>query len=144
MRKLDWRFGLACALLVLSAGSVQAADTVYKWVDESGTTHYGTRPPNGVESTAITPKTGHSEPVNYKHTSANADDASQPQSAGNDGEAESKKDPERCAAARKNADILSRGGRVRESTDDGSFRFLEEEEKQKRLEAAQKAIAEAC
>ena len=142
MQKLDWRLGIACALLLCSAVSTQAAETVYKWVDENGTTHYGTRPPIGVQSTAITPKTGHSEPVNYQQSSGgdNTADAAQ---TGAEPE-ESKKDPERCAAAKRNAEILGRGGRVRETTEAGSFRFLDEEEKQRRLEAAQKAIDEAC
>ena len=70
MRKLDWRAGLAAGLLAVATSlPMQAADTVYKWVGEDGTTHYGTRPPNGVDSTAIKPKTGHSEPVDYSHLS---------------------------------------------------------------------------
>ncbi|MBU2885198.1 DUF4124 domain-containing protein [Gilvimarinus agarilyticus] len=143
MLKRNWRLGLACTLLILGANTTHAADTFYKWVDEDGTTHYGTRPPNNSQSTAITPKTGHSEPVNYQHSSPeNSTNSGTPESAS--AEAESKKDPERCAKARKNAEILSRGGRVRESTEDGSFRFLGEDEKKTRLEAAQKAINEAC
>lgn len=151
MRKNNWRIGVTTAIVtlgfILAAGTLQAADTVYKWVDENGTTHYGTRPPTGVRSTAIQPKTGHSEPVDYSHLESQEREAAAGVSQGAEETAEqevSKKNPERCKAAQKNSEILGRGGRVRETTDDGSFRFIGEDEKQERLKAAQKAIAEAC
>ncbi|MDO3380806.1 DUF4124 domain-containing protein [Gilvimarinus algae] len=145
MRKLDWRAGLAAGLLAVTTSlPMQAADTVYKWVGEDGTTHYGTRPPNGVDSTAIKPKTGHSEPVDYSHLSGTEEQEQTDRDESSAEEEASTKDPERCEAARKNKEILGRGGRVREATDDGSFRYLSEEEKAKRLEDAQKAIDESC
>ncbi|MCP8900310.1 DUF4124 domain-containing protein [Gilvimarinus xylanilyticus] len=135
-----WRIALVLVALAGASLPAVAADTFYKWESEDGTTHYGTRPPNGVESTAIQPKTGHSEPVNYSHGQSD-DKQAQASSAAAE---QSTKDPARCEAATKNADILGRGGRVREPTDDGSFRYLSEEEKADRLEQARQAIEESC
>lgn len=134
-----WLLCLGIAALCLGGTTAQAAETFYKWVDEDGNTHFGTRPPNGVKSTAIQPKTGHSEPVDYSHLTPEQQSA-QSSSA----QAEAQKDPERCEAARKNAEVLGRGGRVREPTDDGSFRYLSEEEKAERLQQAQEAIEQSC
>ncbi|WP_020207896.1 DUF4124 domain-containing protein [Gilvimarinus chinensis] len=137
--KRKWLLTLIFATLCLGGLAAQAAETFYKWEDENGNTHFGTRPPNGVKSTAIQPKTGHSEPVDYSHMTPEQQNA-QSSSA----QAEAQKDPERCEAARQNAEVLGRGGRVRESTDDGSFRYLSEEEKAERLQQAQEAINESC
>ncbi|UTF61744.1 DUF4124 domain-containing protein [Gilvimarinus sp. DA14] len=134
-----WLLGFVFTALCLGGLATQAAETFYKWVDEDGNTHFGTRPPNGVKSTAIQPKTGHSEPVDYSHMTPEQQSA-QSSSA----QAEAQKDPERCEAARQNAEVLGRGGRVREPTDDGSFRYLSEEEKADRLQQAQEAIEQSC
>lgn len=41
--KGGWWFGL---LILSTATSVIAADTVYRWVDASGVVHFGTKPPD--------------------------------------------------------------------------------------------------
>ncbi|BFM19602.1 DUF4124 domain-containing protein [Gilvimarinus japonicus] len=135
---------LGLITLLGALGSTQAnADTVYKWTDDEGGVHYGTRPPGGQKSTAIKPKTGHSEPVDYSHFSSEAEkEAAQAKQA--NGEKASTKNPERCKTAKSNLEILSRGGRVREPTDDGSFTYLDEEQKAARIEQAQQIIDESC
>ncbi|WP_041522421.1 DUF4124 domain-containing protein [Gilvimarinus agarilyticus] len=139
-------FGRTLGLLALvgAFGSTQVfADTFYKWTDEEGVVHFGTRPPSGKQSTAIQPKTGHSEPVNYDHFASDDEQAAarQQQTATQD---KANKDPERCKVAQSNLEILNRGGRVREPTDDGSFIYLSEEQKAERIEQAQEAVDESC
>ncbi|WP_049724001.1 DUF4124 domain-containing protein [Gilvimarinus polysaccharolyticus] len=135
---------LGLAALIGALGSTQAiAETFYKWTDEDGGVHFGTRPPSGQESLAIKPQTGHSEPVDYSHFSSEAEKEAASAKQDNTEKA-SNKDPERCESAKDNLEILNRGGRIREPTDDGSFTYLDEEQKAKRIEQAQAAIKESC
>lgn len=127
------------ALLLASPGLM--ASTVYKWVDEEGVVHYGTRAPTGKEASSFTPKTGHSEPVKY--------DTQNPETEGQNTEEQTQKrvaqpDPERCEAARNNLKALNNFGRIRVRTEDGGTAYLTEEEQQKRIAEAEKVIEEAC
>jgi hypothetical protein len=137
---------LAIALWIAALGAPQAlASTVYKWTDAEGVVHFGSRAPNNTNSTAISPKTGHSEPVNYHQNQPKTPQepaASAPQASSK--KAAAKPNPERCQAAQSNLEVLQRGGRIREPTDDGSYRFLNEEQKSQRIERAQQVVEESC
>lgn len=144
MSKSFWQFLTVAVFLGLFSSPFTFADnTVYKWTDEDGGTHYGARPPKGKQSSAIKPKTGHSEPVDYTHFSGDTPkEAVQTKNATNTDSAA--KDPERCEAAKSNLEILSRGGRVRAPVEDGSFIYLDEEQIADRIEQAQRAVDESC
>lgn len=135
---------LAITLSMATLGTSQAlADTVYKWTDAEGVVHFGTRAPNNTNSMAISPKTGHSEPVNYSQPKAPEKPAATPPPTSSEKTA-AKPNPERCQAAKNNLETLQRGGRIREPTEDGSYRFLNEEQKSQRIKRAQQVIDESC
>ncbi len=82
-------FLLACGALACIAAAPVAAQTVYKWKDAKGVTHYSERPPASGNYTA---KDGQRDPVSAKP-------------AAKSGQAP-KADP-RCASARNNLAALS-------------------------------------
>ena len=139
---------LAILLIGLSLGfvtsPVMAAKSYYKWVDENGVTHYTARKPYDKDAEAISVSTGQprdadGQPIRLE------DEATGPggqQSAASDPDAN--KDPERCKIAQSNLKVINENARIREKTDDGSFRFLSEEEKATRKKAAEQAISESC
>jgi|SRR5690554_440119 len=135
--------GILALCLLLAAPLGLGANKVYKWVDDDGVTHYGTRAPTGHDASSFTPRTGHSEPVNY----SGENEAAKTES-GSTAQLESQRiarpDPERCQAAQNNLKALSNFGRVKIETDDGSFRYLEREEMEERTKEARQVIAEAC
>lgn len=135
------------ALCLLLLAPALAAEEVYKWVDDDGVTHYGTRAPTGREASSFTPHTGHSEPVTYdRPADENSDDNGRDtaRADGQDSEDAAERNEQRCQAARDNLEVLSNFGRVRVKTDDGGFRYLEKEEMQERIEEARRVIAESC
>jgi len=127
------------------SGQLQAADNVYKWVDENGLTHYTALPPKNRSASKIRTKTGHSDPVSYKSPESDIRDkpatdteqttASTPVSL---------KDPNRCAIARENLETLRVHARVRIKSEDGEMRYLKPEEHNQKKVEAQKAIRESC
>ena len=145
MKKL---FTLAFCLAGLMTVNQTMAATVYKWVDESGVTHFSEHPPKNTETTLIKPKTGHSEPVNYddkgKALSEEASKAAAESKEAAEKLAEAMKDPERCASARKNLETLQNNARVKVKGEDGEYRFLTQDEMQDRLKTTQDAVRESC
>lgn len=47
--------GLALGTLLIWGGGLASAADIYKWIDENGQTHFGTRPPVEVESEQVKP-----------------------------------------------------------------------------------------
>lgn len=135
---------LTLSLLMGSVG-LQAADKVYKWVDDEGVVHYGTRAPDDREASSFTPHTGHSEPVTYDF-GPDEEEQNSRTTQNNDKQQErvTLHDPERCEAARNNLKALNNFGRVKVKNADGDFHYLTEEEQQERIKEAQQVIDEAC
>ncbi len=141
--KTAFVIALSLAGLLITTG-IQAAK-VYTWVDADGVTHYSERPPKNVKASAVELKTGHSEPVNYGGAAETTTAESAPAAAQAQPQAQtSRKNPERCEQARKNLEVLQNFGRVRVQNEDGTFRYLTEEDQRTRLEETQKIIDEAC
>lgn len=149
-------FTLTLCLASLAFGSQALAAKVYKWVDDAGVTHFSEHPPKNTESTVIKPQTGHSEPVHYDSTGQLSsapqptaatpinDQAAQQRQAAAD-EARAKKNPERCAAARKNMETLQNFGRVKVKDKEGDgFHYLTPDEQQERSKSTQQVIDESC
>ncbi len=134
--------GLSLSLLSISAS---AAKSYYKWVDENGVTHYSARKPHDKESEVISVSTGlprdsSGQPIQIDGGPENGNQ----QAAAEDEDPEANKDPERCEAAKKNLEIINQNARIREKTEDGSFRILTPDEKNERKATAQQIIDEAC
>lgn len=132
---------LSFALLFLASSyAFSVPGKVYKWTDEKGLVHYSERPPLGIQTEIVKPETGHSEPVNYGSPASEKAKDEKKADAGKS----SQKDPERCAAARKNLDTLKTYARIKIKGDDGEYRFLTPDEQQQKTNEATKAIEESC
>lgn len=136
-----------CLGLGMLSSPTMAAKSYYKWVDENGVTHYSARKPHDKESEAISVTTGlsrdDSDQPSPAENSAQADAASTSEDPAAE-DPEANKDPERCEIAKSNLKILNESARIREATEDGSFRYLSDDEKGQRKETAQQAITESC
>lgn len=141
------------AATVLAMGSpiwVTAAEsTYYRWIDETGTPVNSDRPPPpGIQYDEIRTRTNETvEGATAPDQSSAGSDETQTtpsQQPTQTAAAESTKDPEACAAARGNLETLNSYARIRVPDGNGSFRFLNEEEKTQQREHAQAAIAHYC
>jgi len=136
------------ALASVVSVSAYAAKNYYKWVDENGVTHYTARKPHDVNAEVISVTTGlprddSGQPVQIEdEPAAGAAGGEQTETAAS--APADNKDPERCAAAQNNLQIISENNRIRERQEDGSTRFLTPEEIQQRKDLAQRAIDESC
>jgi len=128
---------LSCFLISHSAFA-----KVYKWTDDKGLTHFGEHPPSNQSNEVIKPKTGHSDPVTYATPAETK--TPETKNASQEEVFTPVKDPERCAAARKNQEILKSTSRVRTKDDKGEYRYLNEQEVKQKIDEANKAISESC
>jgi len=156
--KTDQLAKLSCSLLsiplltIALATSVQASE-VFKWVDEEGVTHYGERAPMDKDYSMI--KT-------YGEVPSGAEDAKQrleqqrsdKKMADEKGVdyAKQKKAAdqqamvraENCKGAQNNLKTIQENARVRILGEDGEFRYLNDEERQKQIDTAKEMIAANC
>ena len=127
------------------------AQTVYKWVDESGLTHYGEQPPAGVKAEKVgsyrrtSPSPGSSaSPSNTDSVAAPA----QPEQAASPKPQltpeQAKRKQERCAEEKQRLASLQSKGRVRMALPDGGFKFLSEEEIAAEVETTKAVIEDSC
>lgn len=125
----------------LFIGNQAMAEKLYKWVDKDGITHFSEHPGANEKNEVIKPKTGHSDPVTY-NTAAPA-----PSTGAKSSTADIKaalKDPERCASARKNQDMLKTFARIKIQGDNSEYRYLTPDEQKQKMSEASKAIEESC
>lgn len=134
---------LTASLFLLSSPSY-AAGEYYKWVDENGVTHYGSRKPHGVPAESISVVTGSARDAAPQSAQATSTASSASTSASESEATEIPKDPERCRIAQENMKALNGYARIREQTEDGEFRYLSEDEKTERKASAQKIIDDNC
>lgn len=125
---------------VLTSQSV-LADKVYTWKDSKGVVHFGERPPKDAKATLVKTRTGYSDPTPAQ-TAAAQPNAAAGSTANN--QQSSLKNPERCAKARENLEILNSVARIKTVNAEGITVYLTEEDKAKQREIAQQAINEAC
>ncbi len=138
------------ALFVISLSLIPLlaqAESIYRWVDDEGVTHFTAHPPKNRQSESVHTQTGHSEPVDYssQYSGRAGSDNSQAQSEGSDSERLSQQElDEACQTARQNLEVLERGGRIAIETDDGSPRYLDSDEREERAETARQIMENAC
>lgn len=132
--------GLLMAMLSCLLLSHPASAKVYKWTDNNGQVHYTEHPSATQSNEVIKPKTGHSDPVEYKTNSAESQSSinSVPQTT------RPRKDPEICTEARKQQTTLKTSTRVQVKDEKGQYRYLTPDELVSRMEAANKAIEVNC
>lgn len=148
----------SAALLILPL--LMGAGEVYRWVDENGVVNYTQLKPEGVEAELVSADTGRrvasTPPANP--ASAGAQPANQPELSESQQEllselqaAEQARQEEvarikeaNCQQARAVLDRLTARGRIRIRGEDGQERMMSEEERQQRIDEAQRGIAANC
>jgi hypothetical protein len=137
--------------LLLAMSATAMASQVYKWVDAQGVTHFGAQPPQGQEATSVNTATPKPKPAPAETPKAapTFESIADPEQAAIDEKVKqdvAAKEVERkkyCEDVRTNLSQLENNPRVRMEVE-GELRRLSEEERQKRIAEAQKAIAENC
>lgn len=137
--------------LLLAMSATAMASQVYKWVDAQGVTHFGAQPPQGQQATSVNTATPKPKPAPVEAPKAvpTFESIADPEQAAIDEKVKQEvaaKEVERkkyCEDVRTNLSQLENNPRVRTEVE-GEMRRLSEEERQKRIAEAQKAIAENC
>ncbi len=132
--------GIALVGVMLSQQGF-AKEKVYTWTDSKGTVHYGERPPKDVKATLVQTRTGHSDPTPEQVAAAQPKPAAAAAAANQQA---SLKDPERCAKAKENLEVLNSVARIKTTNADGVAVYLTEEDKTKQREISQQVIDQAC
>ncbi|GAB5606222.1 DUF4124 domain-containing protein [Sideroxyarcus sp. TK5] len=146
----------AAALALLCCLSLSAQAGLNKWVDENGKVHYSDSPPTGakVESVRnITGKGQESAPADYSSKSytqreAELNKARQEKKEASEKSArETAQQQERkqnCAVARENLRALESGARLVTYDEKGEKRFLDDADREQRLNSAREAVKANC
>ncbi len=123
------------------SGASQAAEKIYRWVDDEGVTHFTAHPPKNRESELVRVQTGRSDPVKKEDSTPESQSANTNQ--GDPATQQGRDDAYRCSIAQENLRVLQTSARV-QVQENGEIRYLNEEEKRERTEQAQQIINESC
>ena len=129
------------------------AGKFYKWVDESGATHYTETPPPNTQSTTV--RTQGQDPKNaeqaqaklseQRKTFAEAIADKQEASKKSAVEAENEKIKKtNCDTAKNNLKMLEEHSRIREKGENGEYVVIGEEQRQAKIQTAKQNIKEFC
>lgn len=139
---------LLCSLALTSCllSTLAGAETVYKWVDDEGVTHFTAHPPKNRKSDAMRTSTGRSEPIDYSKqfpqegsNNAQSNVAESPRGAPSQEELD-----EACRRARENLKMIEEGRRIAVTDDNGEQRYLDQQEIDQRAEQARQIRDRAC
>ena len=147
--------GRAIALGMLVAALPAAAQTMYKWVDEKGVTHFSEHPPadakNEKKATKVTPKvippsnSGAYDPNAWKGKEAEA--RKRQVSRGQQEQADAKdaaKQAEACERARGRLSMLQTTAPIFRTNPDGSRTYMEDKTREAEMARAKEAADQAC
>jgi hypothetical protein len=140
-------------LLAALAFSAAAAAQQYKWVDEGGKVRYGDTPPPGVKTTRLK-----APPAASAKDPGSKDQALTPEAAFRKRQQERREQEEKAAKERATADAkrencgqaqanlrqLQSGQRIATLNAAGERAFLDDGERARQTERAQKAVSEWC
>jgi hypothetical protein len=128
---------LACALaLALPAG----AESVYKWVDDKGVTHFSQTPPDGTDAQRLEVRTAPASPA----ADAPAADAKKDDAKPERTEAQRKERAERCKNAHAALDKLNSPDPVVRYGEKGEQIAVGDDERPGYIEQVKKVIAQQC
>jgi len=152
MRRFHFRF---LAVLLIAAWlfpALSAANSVYKWTDEEGNTHFGDRQPTGRNAESVSIRTGKSgngsasssaqQQLKELEERQAEEDAGEEQSAQE--QARQQQRQRNCETARSNLNILQAGGRIQTQGEDGERRYLDEEEIEQKRQQFQEIADDNC
>ena len=141
---------IVCAL---AAVPLAFAQQMYKWKDEKGVWHFSENPPpdgGKAEKIEVKPVGGERPAVPAPDSWRNKELESKQQKAkveGADAIAKKREEDQRaqkCQAYKREMDSLTSGVRLFQLNDKGERVFMEDKERQERIEEAKKAIRENC
>ena len=145
---------LTCVLLALASGLKAAdKDEIYKWVDDAGEIHYTQVPPPNrdyeVMKRAAAPADDPDKIRNDLKEQVETMDKQQEEKAEEVKDAEQwariqKQRRKNCEIAKKNLANLHQGGQKAFMTPDGEVVRLTDDERQRRIDEANKQIKENC
>lgn len=145
---------LTCLLLAFASGLHAASkDAIYKWVDDNGEVHYTQVPPQNREyetlKQASAPADNPARIRNNLKEQVDAMDKAQQEKQEKIKDAEQwsriqKRRRENCEIANKNLANLHQGGQKAIMTPDGEVIRLTDDERQRRIDEANKQIKENC
>lgn len=149
------RYLLLICILLAACPTARAGDgrTVYKWVDDAGETHYTQMPPQqrqyDVVRGAAPPADNPQQIRQDLQKDVQAMDKAQQKRADKKMDADQWHEIQtirrkNCATARQNLAKLHQGGEKRYLTQDGQVVHLTEDERQRRIDEANKQIEENC
>ena len=138
----------------LAAGGV-GAQTMYKWVDEKGTTHFSEHPPADAKTekkaSKVTPKvtppasSGAYDPNAWKGKEAESKKRSVERGQQAQSEAkDASKRAEICDRARSRLAFLQNSGAIFRDNPDGSRVFMEDKQREAEIVRARDVANEAC
>jgi hypothetical protein len=156
-------------MLFALAVATTAAAQAYKWVDQDGKIRYGDTPPPGVKATPLKTPSGPRPPAPSADT-AKKDDAKKDGTAKKDekpltpeqafqkrqkerAEADDKAQKERaeaddkrqnCESARSQLNTIQSGQRISTTNADGERSYMDDEQRERALQQAQRAVADWC
>ena len=136
---------IASALIVLMSTPVMAAQ-VYKWVDAQGVTHFGAQPPEGQQATSVNTTIAPAPaaiPAKLPQVGVDEEQQAIDEKVKKEVAAKEAERKQYCEKMRTNLAQLENNPRLREEVN-GEVRRLDEDERQKRIAEAKKAIAETC
>ena len=136
---------IASALIVLMSTPVMAAQ-VYKWVDAQGVTHFGAQPPEGQQATSVNTTIAPAPaaiPAKLPQVGVDEEQQAIDEKVKKEVAAKEAERKQYCEKMRTNLAQLENNPRLREEVN-GEVRRLGEDERQKRIAEAQKAITENC
>jgi hypothetical protein len=124
----------------ISLACVAKEGKVYTWTDSKGVIHYGEHPPKDVQAKLVKTRTGHSDPTPAQVAASKAQPIqdSQPQQTGKF------PDPDRCAKATANLNMLNTVARIKMKNEAGEEVFLTEQDKAKQRKDMELIIQQAC
>jgi hypothetical protein len=141
---------LTLATLLALTPALGVAQSVYKWTDENGVTHFGDRQPSGKQSERVSIKTGRpsgdSRQSPQERLGEMEEQQRQEQQRADESAAERAQRKQReaaCETARSNLDIIERNSRIRVE-EDGEQRFLSPEEINEKRQEFQTMVEENC
>lgn len=138
--------------LILLLASPAAWAAMYKWKDQDGNTQYGQFPPAGVEAQAISPNR---QPAAATRTTSTPqqrlEELEKKQQEQQESDAKAAKAGEleeqrkaNCRISQENLLSLQRGGHHRVRMPDGTVTYLDEPERQRRIEEAREIVEKDC
>ncbi len=131
--------------LILAGNAVAEKQTVRKWVDENGVTHYSTHAPSGVNSSTITANGGTAIPSSTTpNTPAAADKPKKQTFASANEPAYKVARTKNCEIAKQNIQVLMNSPVVTRKDSEGSEVKLTEEQRLSAIDNNKQVMADNC